>query len=528
MSGSSSITYSFPGLGGDSYYYGTDIENLDNNLSSERLYSKNATELRTEIENVSDSLSRVQNSMDSWLGNSSDEEKNTMVTVIEHMNTIVENISNSIIPACESMEQLEETIQSLRIEEDKYNALKNELSTLESSIASIDSSDINNEDEIYSLNVQKKDLNIKIASQKEKLDSILEECNSLYNSIKEFESLLSNFDIYFKTGLNASGILDNPDLLNQYDIITKYLLMSGSYYSNQCAPSYLFNIMYETGFIDNYGNLTKDVYGILSDKYNSLVDVFNSHGVNDIVDIYMICKKAAEQGCGYAAIANELYDTYKDNPERFEQVYGYPLYHTDEYGNTIYNYESIFMDAYLTAQDYGIIDKIDTSTEQGLISSNYAVVSLRDDYLGPLLTTMLAKDPQYSGLTTADSRLVYVNYQPEERNINNREDVTYSSDLYSHESTVELYKKYIDAGYDSAIIAAYDFTLKPIGNNVTTTKDIHCDYGHWMQITGVSENGNFIVSSWGGQYELVNYKWGMNDDNGEFYCGGALTFINNP
>ena len=49
-----------------------------------------------------------------------------------------------------------------------------------------------------------------------------------------------------------------------------------------------------------------------------------------------------------------------------------------------------------------------------------------------------------------------------------------------------------------------------------------------MQITGVSENGNFIVSSWGGQYELVNYKWGMNDDNGEFYCGGALTFINNP
>ena len=65
----------------------------------------------------------------------------------------------------------------------------------------------------------------------------------------------------------------------------------------------------------------------------------------------------------------------------------------------------------------------------------------------------------------------------------------------------------MDEGYTGACIAAYRFELKPYGSNTETENYVanqESEDGHWMTITGVSENGNFIVSSWGQEWELLS------------------------
>ena len=67
--------------------------------------------------------------------------------------------------------------------------------------------------------------------------------------------------------------------------------------------------------------------------------------------------------------------------------------------------------------------------------------------------------------------------------------------------SVDTYERMMEYGYDYASIALHNFTLKPYGTNPRPSETV--DGGHWMSIIGISENGNYIVSSWGYEWEIV-------------------------
>ena len=58
-------------------------------------------------------------------------------------------------------------------------------------------------------------------------------------------------------------------------------------------------------------------------------------------------------------------------------------------------------------------------------------------------------------------------------------------------------KNYLDQGKSISILEG-DFTLYNEDGSVAQS-DVG---GHWMTITGVTDDGRYVVSSWGGKYYL--------------------------
>ena len=75
--------------------------------------------------------------------------------------------------------------------------------------------------------------------------------------------------------------------------------------------------------------------------------------------------------------------------------------------------------------------------------------------------------------------------------------------ICARDMSTETYLKAIQSGeYQYASVAISSYTLTPYGNN--PDKTYTSKYGaHLMTVTGVSENGNLIVSSWGKQWEIT-------------------------
>ena len=87
--------YNFPNPGEGKYFFGTDVEKLYSHISGSNIYSKSANELKSDVDTIANSISRVQDSIDSWLGNSSQVEVVTMNEVIDNMKIVLNNVSKN-------------------------------------------------------------------------------------------------------------------------------------------------------------------------------------------------------------------------------------------------------------------------------------------------------------------------------------------------------------------------------------------------------------------------------------------------
>lgn len=193
-----------------------------------------------------------------------------------------------------------------------------------------------------------------------------------------------------------------------------------------------------------------------------IYDMFVKYGIEDPDRMLEILDMQKAQGCGYSVITNWICEEYANDPDAFEDKYGYPLY-INIRNHESFNYAVLSVDAFLE-NNIDVLRDCDSSTD----------VSIHPDEMAT----------EYSAIGG-----------------NHEFDVT------MRDISVETYQEHMDNGYAGACIAAYRFELKPYGSNESdanyvasqTTED-----GHWMTITGVSENGNFIVSSWGQEWELLS------------------------
>jgi hypothetical protein len=94
--------------------------------------------------------------------------------------------------------------------------------------------------------------------------------------------------------------------------------------------------------------------------------------------------------------------------------------------------------------------------------------------------------------------------------------------LLNSNGAVEVYNQQINR-FDYGIVGVYNFDLSPMDN--LSSGVVHVDGGHWMEIKGISENGNFIVSSWGREFELTDYN--VVDNDTYVYPDGSLIVSQN-
>lgn len=153
-------------------------------------------------------------------------------------------------------------------------------------------------------------------------------------------------------------------------------------------------------------------------------------------------KTLNNEGCGYVAMVNTIFLKYKGREDEFEKTFGFPMYKKD--GSL--NYDALITDFY-TAKD----------------------------------------DPNHSG-TRAGSREAMWESYCEEHGIN--------VDVRDVNVTASNYKELVKQGQIVVGLSPV-YLYDENGKRVFTS-----DGGHAMTVTGVTDDGRLIVSSWGETYYL--------------------------
>lgn len=182
-------------------------------------------------------------------------------------------------------------------------------------------------------------------------------------------------------------------------------------------------------------------------------------------------KKLNNEGCGYTAVINTIFAAYEGREEEFEKTFGFPMYHNGDL-----NYDRLLVDYYAATDNHNKgwfgRDTIDASEDLSAIDGDG---------------------------TNAGSRKYRTELYLSDKNV----DVTITN---NKKVTPENFEELSRDGY---IIASFhDGNLE--NEDGSTAQYIH---GHAMTVTGVSEDGRYIVSSWGKTYYIDPNKNTGQDGN---------------
>ena len=535
---SNKITYSIPKPGEGKYFYGTDIEKIYNSLGDSSIFTVNAKDLSEKMEEIGQDLRLMQDNISNWSGDASSNEAQTMRVILNNFEVSLGNIQNTIEPACEKINEFKELIAIIKEKEEALEEAQTDYYAIDTHIRNLYNIESYKEmgieigapynkcegiekyehiTDVSVLNSMLEEKRQLVEQLQLELDDLLVECAELYEEIKAFENELQTFE--FIIGPDYKGIYDDKERFDALPLLTQYLLLAGDCGSNQSSPEILMeyipkllgedylNIVDENGFLP-------EEYGILAQKYNNIVRVMHQHGIYDNDEMILCAQAFADVGCGYAAITNIIFDLYKDSSILFESSYGFPMYYLDDQNRKIYNYEPILLDCYLTIMGDKETALYGSSTdrfldEDDLFDSFLGYIASRDPIAcSKIINEEIEVDEEIVQPNVDSSLSVTVEYEGGiySRSFEDSSSYTKDDSLLTNEGAVQLYQER-SKDYNYAVIALYNFELTPYGSNAGTEKIRVENAGHYMQIIGVSENGNFIVSSWGREFELTDYSF---------------------
>ena len=154
-------------------------------------------------------------------------------------------------------------------------------------------------------------------------------------------------------------------------------------------------------------------------------------------------------GCGYVALANTLFMEYANRPQDFERTFGYPMFKDGDL-----NYDRLILDIYATTDKAGFNDR-DDGLPNGTV----------DDSRAHIVEHFL-RDKGVDVETEANADVTPENFREISEN-----------------------GGYVILGYRNGNV--YDENGNP-----------HYINGHAMTVTGTTEDGRYIVSSWGKKYYI--------------------------
>lgn len=232
-------------------------------------------------------------------------------------------------------------------------------------------------------------------------------------------------------------------------------------------------------------------------------------------EIYKFMEQIDEEGCGYVALVNTLFWEFPGTEEEFEKLYGFPM--RDKYGN--YNFDLMLIDIYCKTDDKYFLNE--DGGKEALITDvlisyldpngNYKKDKFEQDYgvrfddssnevSDEMRNAILNRYKSNEDVATYKTKGTRVDHQEnrlrgylKEKGID--ADVNYSVEQIM---TIEDVKSKLDSG------TVVELGVKPgtnfydvESNCMETIKE-----GHAVVITEVTEDGKYVVSSWGKKYYL--------------------------
>ena len=194
-------------------------------------------------------------------------------------------------------------------------------------------------------------------------------------------------------------------------------------------------------------------------------------------EIKKYLKKLNSEGCGDLSLANSLFMKYEGKEKEFEKDFGFPMYYKGDL-----NYDMLLVDLYCATDNHysdrqgkDYVKDEDVSDEEGLGTSSYSRYYRMNKYL----------DDKDAGL---EMDMEY-----------------YEKDTITPDNVMEYTK-------DGTVMISYHYGYLQDKNG----KRVHAiNGGHSMVVTGVTDDGRYIVSSWGDKYYIdPKESVSMRDEDG--------------
>ncbi len=226
-------------------------------------YRYSAEGIRNEVESLQSYYNDVMNSMDGWTGMAKDSYQNATNSIKGKLTVIMNNINDSLIPASEAAEDLDELLTRLEDEDKNLHLLLEELNKREveyqgaltlynrepSTITETTTNPTTGEKETKSVaNPKKETLRLEMNSAKEMLDMVQEEveaqqqleaelCEEIDEKIELIRTLQANIETmnsYVNPfGSNYHNISSHENINNNYDDRINDLTLPGPSVPNQ-------------------------------------------------------------------------------------------------------------------------------------------------------------------------------------------------------------------------------------------------------------------------------------------------------
>ena len=194
------------------------------------------------------------------------------------------------------------------------------------------------------------------------------------------------------------------------------------------------------------------------EKYYELIQSNRPNETWDEAKCDEYLKSVQNMGCYYTAYASIIFQHFESDPQCFEEIFGYPMY--DENGEFDFNTLIVDMCSYDTSYVDGINVFEVEGTEKFL--KGHGIDVEHNKYLG---NRILQANP--FGIK------------------------------FEKPVIPENVKELIESGEQIIIGAQYETLVSADGG-----ENVSIGEGHAMLVTGVTEDGRFIVSSWGKKYYL--------------------------
>ncbi len=308
------------------------------------------------------------------------------------------------------------------------------------------------------------------------------ECNALK------ETLLKIVLQYVKQEIELAGnqmsVVDILQTFGPYvgDIIEAYL--DGL---SDVEPYEIDSILFDEN--GQYGGNQMDAEAAINnDERDKLYDIIEAnipeHNFTE-AELEAFLKRATSEGCGYVALTNSIFMHYENDPEGFEETFGYPMYNED--GDL--NYNMLFIDLY---------SSVDCTSSITGFMFNYGDYDIMED--GNIFTYNPWMDENGNGTNSYD-RAQYINRFMEEHSV----EANYESRV---DVTPENFQEISENG-DTVIIRFRNGNIYDSSGRAHTING-----GHAMVVTGVTGDGRYIVSSWGQEFYLDPNETECTDNEG--------------